>query len=224
MQSRVKKLDKIEKLGLKEALNMEDYFLDSTCLKANVHFPTDWVLLRDGVRTLMKATLLIRRAGLRGRMEAPEAFLGRMNRLAMEMSQQARRAGTKKGRKRVLRQMKRLVGVVPARRTMSPIGGGATGVLTETDESMGAEAYMLQNIRDLDTARAVLGEGTFFLTTSDHGAQWPFAKWNLYESGVAVPLIVSWPGVVKPGTRAARISKRFASLPGTRPASSVAMI
>jgi hypothetical protein len=37
-----------------------------------------------------------------------------MIRLAMAMSQQARRAGTRKGRKRVLRQMKRLVGVVQA--------------------------------------------------------------------------------------------------------------
>ena len=103
-----------KKLGLKEALDLDEYFLDSTCLKANVHFPTDWVLLRDGVRTLMKATRLIRKAGLRGRMEPPEAFLRRMNRLSLEMTQQARRAGRKKGRKRVLRQMKKLVGVVRA--------------------------------------------------------------------------------------------------------------
>ena len=102
------------KLGLKEALDVEEYFLDSTCLKANIHFPTDWVLLRDGVRTLMKATLLIRKAGLRGRMQPPEEFLRRMNRLSIEMTQQARRSGSKKGRKRVLRQMKKLVGVVRA--------------------------------------------------------------------------------------------------------------
>ena len=102
------------KLGLKEALDLEEYFLDSTCLKANIHFPTDWVLLRDGVRTLMKATLLIRQAGLRGRMAPPEEFLRRMNRLSMEMTQQARRAGRKQGRKRVLRQMKKLVRVVRA--------------------------------------------------------------------------------------------------------------
>jgi hypothetical protein len=102
------------RLSLVEALDLEAYFLDTTCLKANIHFPTDWVLLRDGVRTLMKATRLIRKAGLCARMESPEMFLGRMNRLSMEMSQAARRAGTKKGRKRVLRQMKRLVGVVRA--------------------------------------------------------------------------------------------------------------
>jgi IS5 family transposase len=99
-------------MRLQEALDLEEYFLDSTCLKANIHFPTDWVLLRDAVRTLMKATSLIRRGGLRGRMRPPEEFLGRMNRLSMDMTQQARRAGSKQGRKRVLRQMKQLVGVV----------------------------------------------------------------------------------------------------------------
>jgi hypothetical protein len=102
------------RLALKEALDLDAFFLDSTCLKANIHFPTDWVLLRDGVRTLMKATLLIRGAGLRGRMEPPEDFLRRMNRLSIEMSQQARRPGSKKGRKGVLRKMKKLVGVARA--------------------------------------------------------------------------------------------------------------
>jgi hypothetical protein len=100
------------KLGLKEALDLDSYFLDTTCLKANIHFPVDWVLLRDGVRTLMKATLLIRNAGLRGRMQAPKEFLRRMNRLSMEMTHQGRRSGSKKARKRVLRQMKKLVAVV----------------------------------------------------------------------------------------------------------------
>lgn len=53
----------------------------------------------------------------------------------------------------------------------------------------------------LDAARANLGENTFFLFSSDHGTQWPFGKWNCYDAGIRVPLIVSWPGVVKPGTR-----------------------
>jgi hypothetical protein len=105
-------VEKPAKLRLKEALDLNEYFLDSTCVKANIHFPTDWVLLRDAARTLMKATLLIRDAGLRGRMQPPQEFLRRMNRLSMEMTQQTRRAGGKKGRKRVLRRMKRLVGVV----------------------------------------------------------------------------------------------------------------
>jgi hypothetical protein len=101
-------------IGLDKALDMEIVFVDSTALKANIHFPTDWVLLRDGVRTLMKATLLIRREGLCCRMESPESFLKRINQLAIEMSQQGRRAGSKKGRKQVLRKIKKLVSVVRA--------------------------------------------------------------------------------------------------------------
>ena len=107
-------IDHCEKLDLKEALDLEEYFLDSTCVKANIHFPTDWVLLRDGVRTLMKAALLIREAGLRERMEPPEEFLRRINKLSIEMSQQTRRVDSKKGRKRVLRKIKKLVSVVQA--------------------------------------------------------------------------------------------------------------
>jgi N-sulfoglucosamine sulfohydrolase len=53
----------------------------------------------------------------------------------------------------------------------------------------------------LDAARATLGERTLFLFSSDHGAQWPFGKWNCYDAGIRVPLVVAWPGVVKPGTR-----------------------
>ncbi len=102
------------RLGLRETLDLDAYFLDSTALPANLHFPTDWVLLRDAVRTLMKATRLIRQAGLCARMESPEDFLRRMNRLSMAMTQQSRRAGRKKQRKQVLRSIKRLVGIVRA--------------------------------------------------------------------------------------------------------------
>jgi N-sulfoglucosamine sulfohydrolase len=55
--------------------------------------------------------------------------------------------------------------------------------------------------RIYDTARATLVTNTIFLHTSDHGAQLPFAKWNLYDAGTRVSLIVSWPGVVKPKSR-----------------------
>ena len=101
-----------ERLRLTRALDLEEYFLDSTCIKANIHFPVDWVLLRDAVRTLMKATLRIREQGLKERMEPPEEFLTRINRLAIQMTQAGRRSGSARERKRVLREIKRLVGVV----------------------------------------------------------------------------------------------------------------
>lgn len=79
-------------LELEEDLDLGTQFLDSTCVKLHIHYPTDWVLLRDATRTLMKATRLIRKRGLKVRMKEPEEFLKRMNRLSMEMTRQARAA------------------------------------------------------------------------------------------------------------------------------------
>jgi arylsulfatase A-like enzyme len=42
--------------------------------------------------------------------------------------------------------------------------------------------------------------GTLVLFTADQGAQWPFAKWNLYDAGIRVPLMARWVGKIKPGT------------------------
>jgi uncharacterized sulfatase len=53
----------------------------------------------------------------------------------------------------------------------------------------------------LDAVRECLPKETVVVLTADNGAQWPFGKWNLYEAGVCVPLIVAWPGVVKAGAR-----------------------
>lgn len=52
-----------------------------------------------------------------------------------------------------------------------------------------------------DAAREVLGPDTFFLHTSDHGAQWPFGKWSLYDDGIRTPLIAAWPGHIEAGGR-----------------------
>jgi arylsulfatase A-like enzyme len=53
---------------------------------------------------------------------------------------------------------------------------------------------------DLGAIRAAIGrhldpKNTYTFFTSDHGAQWPFGKWNLYDAGIRVPLIVYGPGV-----------------------------
>jgi N-sulfoglucosamine sulfohydrolase len=52
-----------------------------------------------------------------------------------------------------------------------------------------------------DAAHAAFGTNLLFLHTSDHGAQFPFGKWNCYDAGIRTSLLVAWPGVVKPGTR-----------------------
>src|SRR6266540_2113010 len=84
-------LNRSRKLELKAPLDLESYFLDTTCLKANIHFPVDWVLLRDGVRTLMKATELIRNAGLKSRMRPPQEFLRAMKKQVKIVRAHARR-------------------------------------------------------------------------------------------------------------------------------------
>ena len=95
--------------GLPAPIICDEVFFDSTCLKANIHFPVDWILLRDGTRTLMKATLLIRQSGLKVRMpQEPLEFLSDMNTLCMKMSASRRASDSKKQRKKVLRQMKAL--------------------------------------------------------------------------------------------------------------------
>jgi hypothetical protein len=101
-------------LGLAAGLNLESYFLDTTCVKLNIHFPVDWVLLRDAARTLMKATKLIRKRGLKVRMEEPEEFLKRMNRLCMKMTHARRKKDARRVRKAVLREMKKLSKIIGA--------------------------------------------------------------------------------------------------------------
>ena len=100
------------KLDLVQAVDLAAAFLDTTCLKASIHYPVDWVLLRDATRTLMKAVQLIRDQGLRHRMEEPAQFLKQMNRWCIQMTQSANKSNPKKHRKKVLRKMNKLVGTV----------------------------------------------------------------------------------------------------------------
>jgi uncharacterized sulfatase len=65
--------------------------------------------------------------------------------------------------------------------------------VTQADTDLGATLALARKY--LDPAN------TLTIYTSDHGAQWPFGKWNLYDAGIAVPLIAIWPGIIQPGTR-----------------------
>lgn len=94
----------------------------------------------------------------------------------------------------------------PARLTLPP-------TQVDTPETRRARARYLAAValadRDLgtayDAARRLLGRDTLFLFTGDHGAQFPFGKWNAYDAGVRTPLIAAWPGRVRPGSTSAAL-------------------
>jgi N-sulfoglucosamine sulfohydrolase len=77
--------------------------------------------------------------------------------------------------------------------------------VTKADTQLGELRALVR--AHLDAAR------TLFIYTSDHGAQWPFGKWNLYDAGIRVPFIAAWPGVIRPGTRTAAMIQWIDLLP-----------
>jgi hypothetical protein len=102
--------DRAKEIGLSTPLATEVCLVDTTCLEANLHFPIDWLLLRDVAGTLLKAIKLIRQAGLRERMpQGPEDFATQMSRLCIEMTHTRRKEDSRRARKRVLRGLKPLV-------------------------------------------------------------------------------------------------------------------
>ena len=94
--------------GLYEPIDCSTLFSDSTCVKAHIHFPVDWVLLRDGTRSLLLAIKTIRAQGLKNRMIEPSSLLKKMNKLSMSMTLVRRKKDSKKQRKNILRSMKKL--------------------------------------------------------------------------------------------------------------------
>ncbi len=105
----------------------------------------------------------------------------------------------------------------------------------DTPETRTARANYYTDITKMDSqlgavyssVRKHLGDGALFLYTADNGAQWPFAKWNLYDAGIRLPMIASWPRVVRPGSRTeAMISftdilPTFVELAGAKPPSGI---
>lgn len=95
---------------LYEPIDFSQCYLDSTCITANIHFPVDWLLLRDSTRTIMKALYRIRRLGLKNRMQCePNEYISKMNKLCMQMTFAKRKKDSKRIRKAIVRKMKKLL-------------------------------------------------------------------------------------------------------------------
>lgn len=79
----------------------------------------------------------------------------------------------------------------------------------DTPETREHRARYFSDITGLDAefgkimslASENLGDDIVFVFSSDHGGQWPFGKWNLYDAGIRVPLVIAWKGNIAAGTR-----------------------
>jgi len=105
--------DSCQKMGFDEEFNLNNLYADPTCIKANIHYPVDWVLFRDLIRTSMLKVTLIRDAGINVRMsETPKEFISKINNLCIKMSMNYRTKDAKKKRKSTFREMVKLLNCV----------------------------------------------------------------------------------------------------------------
>ncbi|MCP4343296.1 MAG: hypothetical protein GY799_31575, partial [Desulfobulbaceae bacterium] len=99
-------------LGLRNPFNVEDIFVDATCMKANIHFPVDWVLMSDCMLTMLQAIIVIRKHGLKHRISDPKGLISRINAISMSITSASRNRKEKKGRKKCFRKLKKMAKVI----------------------------------------------------------------------------------------------------------------
>ncbi len=105
--------ERATEIGIENELDVSTAWVDSTCLKANIHFPTDWVLLKDAAKTLLKSIAVIRKHGLVHRIGSVKDMARKINTICMEITAAGRKkAGGKKERKEKLRKLDRLSKII----------------------------------------------------------------------------------------------------------------
>jgi len=135
-------------LELKDKLNFEDIFVDSTCIKAGIHFPVDWILPKDCAYTILQAILVIRKHGLRHRISHPKQIMSDLNALCMSMSSSTKKRGNSKTTKKVFRQLKNLVNNVKEHGERYAVLLVERG-LKETDLSKKEISYILSRLNKM---------------------------------------------------------------------------
>ena len=65
--------------------------------------------------------------------------------------------------------------------------------ISKMDRNVGK---LLESLKKYDFKK-----NTVVIFTADQGPQWAFGKWNLYDYGIKVPLIVRWPGVIQKSSK-----------------------
>lgn len=97
----------------------------------------------------------------------------------------------------------------PEKTSYKPSDAALPATQVDTPETRNFRARYAEAVsnadRDLglvyDATRKLLGDDTIFIFTADHGSQFPFGKWNCYDSGIRSPLLVVWPDKARPGSQ-----------------------
>ncbi|QEG22887.1 Arylsulfatase [Mariniblastus fucicola] len=97
----------------------------------------------------------------------------------------------------------------PSESTVDPQAMSLPPKLLDTPRTRVQRSRYLQEVINLDAYLGELRELTdkhmskdkLFVFSSDHGAQFPFGKWTLYDEGIHVPLIVAHSSKIKAGSR-----------------------
>ena len=95
-------------LELQDPFTTDDVYIDATCMKADIHFPVDWVLMKDCMMTILKGIIVIRKHGLKYRIKKPETFMSEINAICMSMTSIGRKPGSRKERKTIFRKLKKI--------------------------------------------------------------------------------------------------------------------
>jgi len=97
----------------------------------------------------------------------------------------------------------------PSESTVDPKALSLPPQLLDTPRTRVQRSRYLQEVKDLDAYLGELRQLTdkhlskdkLFVFSSDHGAQFPFGKWTLYDEGIRVPLIVARDGKIAAGAK-----------------------
>lgn len=97
----------------------------------------------------------------------------------------------------------------PSETTIDPDAMTLPPKLLDTPRTRVQRARYLQEVKNLDAylgelrelTQQHLSKDTIFVFSSDHGAQFPFGKWTLYDEGTHVPLVVVRPGKIEADSR-----------------------
>ncbi len=94
--------------------------------------------------------------------------------------------------------------------------------IADTPIARKALANYYQDITTMDTRIGEIdkmlethgySDNTLFIYTTDHGSEWPHCKWTLYDTGIQLPFIARWQGVVPKGSVSDAIISHIDFLP-----------